>query len=303
MIKKKFGVRFAKFLISLEFSPDFIVHDQFREACVAHTLDFVFNTLRCQIAHLTLPIDSPNLHVLKKACKASKVHFWITKSMGHRILPIHSTWAEFKKSGGKKSRQEFRNIEKKMNRAGSWKIVHIENKDKAIGVFKRILDVERVSWKARWRAQRGEKMDSVLLFIWEGAQQTAKTVPNFRWNVYFLELNNQTIAYTLVLQYKDVAIVAKTSYDSRQKKLYPGKYVINATIRSLFNRGDVRVIDFMTDLAFLRTWTYTRMSRVELPMTQRGFTPIVLSFALANKHLRKTRLAILLDLLSPRLNG
>lgn len=274
--KKKFGVRFVKFLYKSWFSPDFIFDDQYRETCIAHTLDFLFKTLRFQFVNLTLSVDSPNLQILKQKCKANRIYFCTKPEMRHCIIPIRGTWDEFKIWRGRNFRRKFRKIERNLDRAGSWRIICVENGNKGSDATKKIFDVERTSWKEAWRTRMGEEMDQDLLMIWKGLQYTARTEPDFKWSVWFLELNDQTLAYTLVLQYKEEAFIVKTSYDERYKKFYPGIYVNNAAICELFNKRQVRNIDLLADLPFHRTWTSICLPRVRVMIARKGVSSIIM---------------------------
>jgi hypothetical protein len=219
--------------------------------------------------------------------------------MGHRIIPVRCTWAEFEKLKGKKFRNEFKSIERKLNQAGSWRILCIENGNKGSDAIKKILDVERMSWKEGWRSQLGIEIDPDLIMMWEGSQYMVKTEPDFKLSVWLLELNGQTLAYVLFPQYKEVAYLAKTSYDERYKKFYPGIYVINAAIRELFNKRQARHIDFLTDLAFMETWTSICLPRVRVMISQKGILPIIIRFTVANAYI-KNILRIILGPLKKR---
>jgi len=276
MIKKKFGLCFVKFLFKSWLSPDFIVDDQYRETCIARTLDFLFKTLRCHFADFTVPAESLNLQILKQKCKAKRIYFCTIPAMGHYIIPVGCAWDEFKKLRGKKFRQDLRRIERLLDRAGSWAVIYVENRNKESDVFKRILDVERMSWKEAWRTQRRIRIDQDLLKIWKGSQYAVRTEPDFKWSVWFLELNGKTIAYTLVLRYQEEAFIMKTSYDERYRKFYPGVYVNNAAVRELFNSREVKNIDWLTDLPFLRTWTSKCLPRVRVMMSRKGVSSIIM---------------------------
>lgn len=285
--KKKFGIRFVKFLSKSWLSPDFIVGNQYRQTCIAHTLRFLFNTLRCQLVDLTLPAESSNLPILKQKCKAHNIHFFTRPDIGHCIIPVEHTWDEYKTLRGRNFRRKFKKIERNLDRAGSWRITCVENRNKSSNAIKKILDVERMSWKAAWRTRMGLRMDKDLLMIWKGSLYTARTEPDFKWNVWFLELNDQTLAYSLVLQYKEVAFIIKTSYDERYKRFYPGVHVINAAIRGLFKKRQVRSIDFLMDLPFHRTWTSICLPRVRVMMAPKGVSSNIMGFVLASKHITK----------------
>lgn len=276
IIKKRFGVRFARFVGRSWFSPDFIIEDQYRENFIKHLIDFLFRILRCHFVELILPAESPNLQILKYVCihKVKITDFYTKPAVGHCVIPVECTWDEFKASRGRNFRRKFKKIERHLDQAGSWRITCVENADEGSDVFKRILDVEKRSWKERWRTRKGIEIDPDLLMLWKAAQYTT-TVPDFKWTVWFLELNGQTLAYCFFLRYKGIAFDVKTSYDARYKRFYPGVYVNNAAIRELFDKKQVRNIDFLSDLAFHRTWTSICLPRVKVIMSRKGVPSII----------------------------
>ena len=294
-VKRTFGFRLVKFLPKL-FSQDFVIKSQYREICISHTLDFLFKTLKSQLVKLTLPGESLNLQILKQKCRANGIQFGTKPEMGHRILPVECTWEEFEAFRGGNFKRKFKKIARNLDRAGSWKITCLGKGNEEL-VAKKMLDVERVSWKEGWRSQTGMEGDEDLLMVWNGSQHASKSEPNFNWSVWFLELNNQTLAYALVFQYKEVAFIVKTSYDERYRKFYPGIFIINAAIRELFGRRQVKKIDFLTDLPFMETWTSLSLPRIGVIMSQKNILQIVIRFAFANENMKNILSLVLAPLL------
>lgn len=286
-IKKKFGVRFAKFLSQYCFSPDFVNYGQHREICISLALDFLFRTSRCQFVDLILPTESPNLQIIEQKCRDKRIHFCKAPKMGYCVVPTRYTWDKFKTLRGRGFRRKFKRIERHLDRAGSWKITCVENGNKGSDAFKQIVDVEKMSWKEALRIRRREKMDQDLLMIWKESQYMTNIEPDFNWSVWLLELNERTLSYVLVLQYKGVAYLAKTSYDERYSRFFPGIYIQNAAIRELFNKGQVRKINFLTDFPFMRTWTSLCLPRVRVLMLHKSVPHTIVRFALSSKHVRK----------------
>lgn len=284
--KRKFGVQFVKFSSKFWLSPGFISNDQYREVYISQILDFLFKTLKVQFVDLDMPAGSPNLGIIKQECNARKIHFHALPEMGCLILPIECTWAEFEKLRGTEFRREFKCAERNLGRFGSWCTTCVEIRNEGSEVFKKILDVEQRSWKEEQLTRRG-KIDPDLLVIWEGSQHLVSIEPDFKLNAWFLELNGQTLAYVLVPQYKKVAIFAKTSYDQRYRRFYPGKYVMNAAIRDFFNQAKIRKIDFLTDLPVAHTWTSLSLPRVRVVMTRNRVLSTVIRFALSNYMMKR----------------
>ena len=271
--KTKFGIRSAKFLHVFTHQPDFIVLEQHREIFIEHILDFLFRDLKCKFVDFSLHDNSPNLRIIERYCKRERINFSVAPEMGHRILPINVGWTEFESLRGRNFRKQFDKMRRNFDLAGSWKNVCTQYNNQ-LDVIKKILDVEKLSWKEKWRIQRGEKIDLNLQLVLEGAQHTAKIEPGFEWKVCFLDLNEHTIAYYLVFQYKETAFLLKTSYDERYKKLHPGSFLRYAIIREFFNSKKVKSIDFITDLNHHRKWTPICLPRVSVVLTN-GTLPAI----------------------------
>ena len=249
----KFGIRSAKFLHKFVYQPDFIVINQHRKIFIETLLCFLLRNQNCKFIDFSLDANSPNLCIIEQYCMCKKVNCLVTQEMGRNIIPIKISWTKFKTSRGKSFRRRFNRIQRNFDRAGSWKIVCKQgnNFDDAI---KKIFDVEKRSWKEKWRIQMGEKTDQDLQLLLEGAQNTANIVPDFNWKAYFLELNGYTIAYFLVFLYKEVAFLLKTSYDERYKNLSPGSFLRYCVIHKIFESEKVKCIDFVTDLPHHLRW-------------------------------------------------
>jgi hypothetical protein len=281
-IKTKFGVRRAKFLLPSAGFPDFVLDVRYRAMCIDKICNLLFGRMKCQFATLTLPQESANLESLKNQRNLLVSE---TPAMGHRILPVRGTWAEFETFRGRNFRRKFKGIERNLDRFGSWRISCIENGKEEFNVVKKIFDIEKMSWKEELRVRTGKK-DTDLLILLEGSQHMVEIEPGFKWDVWFLELNNQAIAYSLFIEYKGVSYCVKTSYDRRYKRLYPGIYVINAALCEFFNKHQIREIDFLTDLPFHETWTSLCSPRVRIVMARSSVLLSMAKFALLSKPVK-----------------
>ena len=283
MERKRLGVRYVKFTNKFVYSPDLIVDDKNRHILISLVLNFLFKNLNCKFVEFSLPIESPTFSILKEQCKAKGIHFKVASEMGHRILPVSCSWNEFQSLRGKNFRQQFKKAEKKLEQAGSWKTECVAGNEEN-GVIERILDVERRSWKDVWRNQNGNHVDEDLMTVLNASQTTAKNEPAFKWKVWFLELNDQTIAYLLVIQYKNKAYLTKTSYDEKYRKFYPGQFLRKSVIFDLFTEGQTNTIDFLTDLPHHQTWTSLCKQRATITMAK-GVIPNFVQSTFGSKFL------------------
>ena len=127
MTKKKFGVRLAKLVGMGLLHSDFIVKDEYREALITETLDFVFKSLRCHFFDLTVPSASKTLRALEHECrhKSKAINVNTIPTHGHFILPIENTWNDFESMKGRNFKRKFKRMERALNKAGAWKTIYI----------------------------------------------------------------------------------------------------------------------------------------------------------------------------------
>lgn len=254
-VRKIYGLRLARFILSPAYSPDFIIRRENRNCLAPLVIDYLFKCLGCHVLSLDFKANSEHLMSLLQECKRSNARYSVVSEMGHRVLPIRSTWQDFEKNKGGNFRRKFRKIERNLDRIGAWKVVCVHRNEAATGVLSRILEVEKESWKETYRVKKGAKADDVLMAILKGLNTAVHVQPNVDWTVWFLEMDGHPIAYTLVILYADVAYITKTSYNARYKRFYPGIYINHVAIRQLWETKRVRLIDFLTDLQFMETWT------------------------------------------------
>jgi CelD/BcsL family acetyltransferase involved in cellulose biosynthesis len=267
--KRRWGIRIVEFLIPVHFGPDFVVEDRFRESSIAKVARFLFEDLHCQLAHLILPAQSANLPILQTKCGESGIGLRAKRAgSGHYVLLVRGTWTEFELSRGSNFRRHFKKIARKLDQIGSWRIMRSDEFVDQHDVMKRMLRVEKQSWKENWRRQCGKETDEQLLSILRALTYISGRTRGFLWKVWFLELNGETIAYNLALQQDQAAFMVKCSFSERYRNIYPGTFLANEVIRDVFNRQNARSIDFLTALPFLRRWKPAYLGHVRVCMSR-----------------------------------
>ncbi len=297
---KKYGCfQIVKFLTSMHFSQDLVTESKYRDLFVSTTLDFLHKKLHCQMINLTLSKDSWAIPILEKKSKSLGLQFSIKQDMGHRVLPVEKSWAEFEKFRGSSYRRKMKKIAQRLDEKGSWTITSMRPKDEVelLDLEKKILAIEGLSWKEEWRSQVGYKVDRDLLMVLKGSLATSERIQDFIWSVYFLELENHPIAYALVFEYKKVAYIVKTTYDKNYKSIYPGIFIVNAAIRELFIQNSVKYIDFLTDLSFMDTWTPLVSPQVGVVISRKNILQLTIKVAFTNRSTKSVLKVILSPLL------
>jgi hypothetical protein len=292
LFRRFLGFQAVTFLLKDSLSPDFVFESSYRKEALAHIVNLLLKKMKCHSLSLTFPVESPNLPTLDQLCHRDKIYHnrEISLAKGHRVLPICCSWADFQKKQGRNFRKRFRVAERDLDRAGKWGVSCIENVDdqNATFVLQKILSIEEGSWKQTWRSQIGQVADSDLLWAWTGALSLVKENPQFKLYVWFLDLNGQSVAYSMIFQYKQVAIGAKTSFVEKYRKLGLGVYLTNVAIRGLFDGKRVRQFDFLTNLPHMSVWTHTCLPRVTY--TVNTITPFAVPVQVF-QNFKKTRTA------------
>ena len=284
-MRHRLGLRYSNFLLPTVLSPDFLVEPEYHQSLVEESLDFLLRRMRCRVVTLDFPTGSPQ-EAASKAYFAENGLRSTSKKLGkHSVLLVDGIWKDFERRRGSNFRNHFKKIESKLTERGPWRIV--QAKANSAECITKIATVESHSWKHEGTGERSlglADLDPTLLDYtsYHGSQLTDQLCPR----VWFLELQDTPIAFAIAAEINGVACLAKTSYDSRYRNLYPGEYVQNAVIRSLLDSKLVFRIDFMTFLPYHRRWTSSWEDRETLRISLRGF-----AFSALDAVVRRFRLA------------
>jgi hypothetical protein len=264
----------ANFLLPYFVSPDFVVADEYREEVLRNFLHIIVKKIKCKLIVLDLPAESQNLPILERVSKDYKLIFrkQFIDAMSHCIMSVQGSLGEFEKSQGGQFKRKFRRISRNLDERGEWKIIineNLQNDQNAQEAFDKIMAIEKMSWKANWRLQTGSTIDKDLLWIWNSSLSATKTNPDFKCKIWFLELNNQAIAYHLVIEYRGTAFFTKTSFAEKYRQLSPGIFVHQTIIAEQFRRREIETIDFLTNLPFMKTWNIKCFPRVTFTLNKR----------------------------------
>jgi CelD/BcsL family acetyltransferase involved in cellulose biosynthesis len=265
LFRRQFGLWVASFLLSYEFSPDFITEQKYSQH-VVNQFCLLMKKRRCRL-EMDLPAESLTLQFLQEACLQNGISLHISSSdlvKHHTVVQVSGSWDDFNKARGRHFRQKFRAIERDLKKIGENKITCLDsitvNGAGAEAVFEEILKIEKASWKENWRFNAQHSQDYDLTRLWQSLMNV-KNNAGFGWSAYFLELNNKKIAYALMLQYNGRAYLAKSSYVDKYRSVHAGLYVVHRAIEASFGKG-IEEIDFMTNLYTSRTWATACRPRI-----------------------------------------
>ncbi len=265
LLRKNLVFQSANFLLPCYVSPDFVVADEYREEVLRIFLHIIVKKMKCKLIDLDLPVESQNLSILENIYTDYKLIFrkQFIDTINHCVILVQNSSAEYEEGQKAHFKKKFRRISRNIEEEGNWKIIIIDNLQNAKMAYDKMMIIERRSWKEKWRLNNGSNIDKDLQWIWDASLSAANTNPDFKCKIWFLELNNQAIAYQLVIEYRGTAFFAKTSFVEKYRQLSPGKFVQQAIITEQFKRREIETIDFLTNLPYMKTWNVTCFLRVK----------------------------------------
>jgi CelD/BcsL family acetyltransferase involved in cellulose biosynthesis len=272
LLGSKFGVRSGKVLCEPSLSPDIVIEPASREIFVEEMLEHLLNRTGVQYLDLILPSSSPNLRAIQTQCENDGRPLQALPVDGHTTLSLPPSWQDYARQRGKNFKKHLNSINGKLDRAGSWNVVRSILSQEAI---ESINLVEKKSWKENWR-DKAHSNDPELSAILKSSQEATYLDKNFEVLVWLLELNNERIAYNIVLFYKDTAFAAKTSYDNRFSKMSPGIFLGNIMIKEIIESKRAKRIDFLTDLSYQGKWSNEIASRSRILISEKGAASAIL---------------------------
>lgn len=229
----------------------------------------------CHVVDFRLPAKSHNLSVLKQVCRESGIDCISYSHTGCATVPVDSSWSQFEKKR-RHLRREIERTNRRLMEKGQLSIKWFGNGDDKTKIFKKILTIEKSSWKALQQKSKKFEVDASIIFVLNGCVQTALTVPLFNWGVAVLELNETPIAHSMFLEFNGHAYICKTSFNDNYRKLGPGIYINYAVVRELMRRNNIKLIDFMTNLPFSHKWASNVVPINRIIISKKGIGPLYL---------------------------
>jgi len=255
-IHRLFGINYAISYSGWWCTPSIILSNDYSQVATEAILKTVFGRLGCRFAMLYLTNPWPHLENLVRTCKSQK-KYYVTDSdpsISHAVLQIDRSWTDFLEFRGEHFKKRSRANERKLSQAGDWHLSLFENESFGKNVvYEKIVSIEKLSWKKTF-SEKSHEEDSLLGWLLDSAKHLANNNSPVKLKVWLLELNNLPIAYTFECDYKNTAFIIKTSFAEKYKNLSPGFFVNNNAIKDLFEKREVRKIDFLSSFLLVQKW-------------------------------------------------
>lgn len=285
---KWFGFRVRK--VSLLFRilvSDFIIEQSRKEECIRLFIKYAFEKSHCHYIQLCgIRSESPTVQIIKNITKEMGVSFRVDVHSKECFIPLQGTWDSFIRGKSKNFRKRCRKSINRLNRSGQPKVVRVRKSANIGTEIERVLEIESRSWKAKWIS---EKENSGLV-----TELIQRCNDNGWLDLWFLELESTPIAYWFNILYGNKAYAMFTTYNGDYAAQSPGFVILYYVINQLFSENkDLREIDFLNELPYLRRWTEFERDRVQVTLYNRGFISQLVGFGRSIIHfarqLRKSK--------------
>ncbi len=271
--KKELNILYGKFLFQPHFSPDFVISRKNEAKIINSFIDIAFYKLGCKYLDLSIPIESNRLETIKSICKKNRIYYKIYKEAEHSLIKKRSTWKEYQKNLHASVRKDLRRTARNLSKLGEIKITNYENEEIDEKIIYEVYNIEKRSWKEAYRQRVKYPRDPDIETIWKSSKNIDLNNIPYSWRILFLELNGRKIAYVINLQFKNFSTIIKTSYDNMFRKYSPGVQIINEAVKDLYNREEIDLIDFLTNIPVSNKWSNTVLYRSRIILSPKRLLP------------------------------
>lgn len=286
-VREKYGFRFARFLFESHYLPDFLCSDS-SESSLYSLINLLTGRLNYKFITLEVANDSKALISLEKTCPILHVSYAKkdTKVMGRRIIKVNCSWDDFLKNKDHKFRSELKRVDKRIKTLGNCVLKRVDSIKDDSEVFNKINKINDLSWKKRSLEENNWTEDPDMVMILSAIKDNiSSNQPVFEWNVCFLELDGNAIAYVLILQLNGTAIIKRTAFIESYRAFSPGIYVLNYALKEIFDKKNAAIIDFCSDHPYMERWTDTCIPRTIIAI-RKGVIPFYTEKLLDNDSFR-----------------
>jgi hypothetical protein len=235
------------------------------EICMELLINYLFRSLNCESIDITFRDELNYQGVMEQVCTELNRYFSALPGEGNAIIPVKNNVDLFRKSLKRKDRKELERIKRKLSQFGTWQVSCFDWQDALIS---KILKIERCSWKAELEGKKAISKDLGLNYILNGIDKNMETKSFFGAKACFLMLDDLPIAYVIELIRNRVIYFAKTSYDQKFRRLWPGIILMNEIIEDVTLKKKAERIDFISNLPFIQIWNPVVKKRVNFKILQ-----------------------------------
>ncbi len=188
--------------------------------------------------------SSPSLRLLESAAQDSgmSIEYSYSPQWRNALVEIRGGWDSYYQKRGPKLRKNARRASEKLRKTGELLTKRYRKLDPAGSAWAAVRRVSERSWK-RQQLFTGERFweDLLALLGHEG------------WlDLHVLNLDEQPIAFALLLRYGKTAYLLQTSYDCEYGTFSPGLLVILESLKALFGETHPPSrVDFLTAHPYL----------------------------------------------------
>jgi CelD/BcsL family acetyltransferase involved in cellulose biosynthesis len=228
-----------------------------------------------------IPLSSPIVEYSRRFSRKKAVTI-SRPSAGSFYITMDNDWNSFYSTIGKNWRSDFRNKNNRARKLGDVNfVISCPKGDQLIMDIKKVIDIEHNSWKGK----RGSSLykNSILYnFFTNYAKRTSE---NNLLRICFFNINNESIAMNLGVEYANKLWFFKTGFNDQWSHISPGMLINMESIKYAFENGILGYEFLGSEEKWQQAWpvkSHNYCSIVILPYSIKSifaYVEILLNFA------------------------
>jgi CelD/BcsL family acetyltransferase involved in cellulose biosynthesis len=174
------------------------------------------------------------------------IYTQLSKNFGRRIehskvvpiISLSSDWGQYYASRSVKTRSKIRRIQSLANKTGRLGFAEIRAVDRSVEVIARLKRLDAYTWQGQHGTGLFSTPDRNRFF----SGVLSPKYPGFDARVYLATINDQDIAYSIVVVMGKVCVGLKTGYDLNYSYCSPGSLIMCHVLKQIIEEG-VQYID------------------------------------------------------------
>jgi hypothetical protein len=183
------------------------------------------------------------------------------------VLPVES-YEEISAKFSKNFRGALRKARNKLDKSQQVEFKTSRSKDKVVELFDQFLDVESSGWKGVHGTKSAIRLNDKLKEFY--LQNVIDYSVRNEAEISVLEVDGVAIAAQLAFVINDVVYLLKIGFDEKYSKLAPGNMLLEHKLKEYHQKGDVRLINLISDAQWHRSWKVDMLPAVNFYVCNRS---------------------------------
>lgn len=223
-----------------------------KKEVVNYIIDYLFNTYRFDIINIYFIEDGSDTdRLLSKTLNEKGIKYRKITSRSSPYILINKDWDSYLKSRSKMFRKGLRRINNLAERNGRYKVKKYTKSDIESGI-EEMLKISRGTWKYEENTAIASDRIEIMFYSSLITKMSLKG-----WlNLWILKIDDEPIAFDLILAYKKKNYSLKTGFVEKYHKLSPSVYLDTTVMKNYFELKDKEFDMLGVKSEYKMRWTH-----------------------------------------------